>query len=48
MQTNGGQLALGDLLAEEAFGLEMLTGGDTAQSRPVHGAHAVEVEAPTR
>jgi purine catabolism regulatory family protein/PucR-like helix-turn-helix protein/diguanylate cyclase with GGDEF domain len=36
---------LADLLAEETFGLELLTGGSHA---PVRGAHAVEVDAPAR
>ena len=36
---------LADLLAEESFGLELLTGGADA---PVLGAHAVEVDAPAR
>jgi Purine catabolism regulatory protein-like family/PucR C-terminal helix-turn-helix domain/GGDEF-like domain len=36
---------LADLLAEETFGLELLTGGSQA---PVRGAHAVEVDAPAR
>jgi PucR family transcriptional regulator, purine catabolism regulatory protein len=36
---------LADLLAEESFGLELLTGGSDA---PVRGAHAVEVDAPAR
>src|SRR5918999_3803960 len=41
-------LRLADLLAEEAFGLELLSGGDAAGEREVRGAHAVEVEAPAR
>jgi purine catabolism regulator len=41
-------LALGDLLAEGAYGLRLLTGEDGAAARPVAGAHVVEVEAPTR
>jgi purine catabolism regulator len=44
----GQRLHLADLLAEEAFGLELLSGGDHAGEREVRGAHAVEVEAPTR
>jgi purine catabolism regulator len=36
---------LADLLAEESFGLELLTGGSGV---PVRGAHAVEVDAPAR
>jgi PucR family transcriptional regulator, purine catabolism regulatory protein len=38
-------LRLADLLAEESFGLELLSGGTEA---PVQGAHAVEVEEPAR
>ena len=38
-------MQLADLLAEESFGLELLTGGADA---PVRGAHAVEVDAPAR
>ena len=41
-------LRLADLLAEEPFGLELLSGGPEAASREVRGAHAVEVEAPAR
>jgi purine catabolism regulator len=41
-------LALGDLLAEGAYGLRLLSGEDGAAARPVAGAHVVEVEAPTR
>jgi purine catabolism regulator len=41
-------MQLADLLAEEPFGLELLTGGPRAAERPVLGAHAVEVETPTR
>jgi purine catabolism regulator len=40
-------LWLGDLLAEQALGLELLTGGDDAASRPVLGAAVVEVKGPT-
>jgi purine catabolism regulator len=36
---------LADLLSEESFGLELLTGGSDV---PVRGAHAVEVDAPAR
>jgi PucR family transcriptional regulator, purine catabolism regulatory protein len=39
---------LADLLAEESFRLELLTGGPDAGTRPVRGAHAVEVDAPAR
>jgi PucR family transcriptional regulator, purine catabolism regulatory protein len=38
-------LRLADLLAEESFGLELLSGGPEAE---IHGAHAVEVEEPAR
>ncbi len=41
-------LRLADLLAEESFGLELLSGSDAADEREVRGAHAVEVEAPAR
>jgi purine catabolism regulator len=39
---------LADLIAEESFGLEILTGGPHAAERAVRGAHAVEVDAPAR
>ena len=39
---------LADLIAEESFGLEILTGGPQAAERAVRGAHAVEVDAPAR
>jgi purine catabolism regulator len=41
-------LRLADLLAEEPFGLELLSGGPAAAAREVRGAHAVEVDAPAR
>jgi purine catabolism regulator len=41
-------LRLADLLAEEPFGLELLSGGPEAAAREVRGAHAVEVDAPAR
>ena len=41
-------LRLADLLAEESFGLELLSSGPEAGAREVRGAHAVEVEWPTR
>jgi purine catabolism regulator len=44
----GDTLSLGELLAERAFGLELLTGGEGAHARPILGAHPVEVEDPTR
>src|SRR3954449_3463927 len=39
------EMHLADLLAEESFGLDLLTG---ASDVPVRGAHAVEVDAPAR
>jgi PucR family transcriptional regulator, purine catabolism regulatory protein len=43
------RLSLGDLLAEGAYGLRLLSGDTTvAATRPVAGAHVVEVDAPTR
>jgi purine catabolism regulator len=47
-EATGHRLHLADLLAEETFGLELLSGGVDAGEREVRGAHAVEVEAPTR
>jgi purine catabolism regulator len=47
-EATGHRLQLADLLAEESFGLELLSGGPTARAREVRGAHAVEVEAPAR
>jgi PucR family transcriptional regulator, purine catabolism regulatory protein len=41
-------LHLADLLAEESFDLELISGGPDAAAREVRGAHAVEVEAPAR
>jgi purine catabolism regulator len=41
-------MQLADLIAEESFGLELLTGGPGAAERLVRGAHAVEVDAPAR
>jgi PucR family transcriptional regulator, purine catabolism regulatory protein len=41
-------LRLADLLAEEPFGLELISGGPEAAGREVRGAHAVEVDAPAR
>ena len=41
-------LRLADLLAEERFGLELLSGGSEAAAREVRGAHPVEVDAPAR
>jgi PucR family transcriptional regulator, purine catabolism regulatory protein len=42
------RLCLGDLLADESFRLELLSGGPDAPARVVRGAHAVEVDAPER
>jgi len=39
---------LGDLLGQRELGLKLLSGGDEALRRPIAGAHAVELEAPTR
>jgi PucR family transcriptional regulator, purine catabolism regulatory protein len=41
-------LHLADLLAEESFQLELMSGGSEAAQREVRGAHAVEVDAPAR
>jgi PucR family transcriptional regulator, purine catabolism regulatory protein len=41
-------LHLADLLAEESFQLELMSGGPEASQREVRGAHAVEVDAPAR
>jgi purine catabolism regulator len=41
-------LHLADLLAEESFRLELMSGGPEAAKREVRGAHAVEVEEPAR
>jgi purine catabolism regulator len=46
--TTGHRLHLADLLAEDAFRLELLSGGDGATGREVLGAHAVEVDEPAR
>jgi purine catabolism regulator len=44
----GHRLHLADLLVEESFRLELLSGGPDASERGVLGAHAVEVDEPTR
>jgi purine catabolism regulator len=44
----GHRLRLADLLDEDSFRLELLSGGDAAGMREVRGAHAVEVDAPAR
>ena len=41
-------LHLADLLAEDSFRLELMSGGPEAPQREVRGAHAVEVDAPAR
>jgi purine catabolism regulator len=45
---SGHRLRLGEVLAEESFRLELLSGAPDAGDRVVQGAHAVEVEAPAR
>jgi Purine catabolism regulatory protein-like family/PucR C-terminal helix-turn-helix domain/GGDEF-like domain len=47
-EPTGRCLRLADLLAEDAFRLELLSGGPEATAREVRGAHAVEVEEPAR
>jgi PucR family transcriptional regulator, purine catabolism regulatory protein len=42
------RLCLGDVLAEEPFGLALVAGGPDAAEREVCGAHAVEVADPAR
>jgi purine catabolism regulator len=44
----GHRLHLADVLAEDAFRLELLSGGPRAGARDVLGAHAVEVDEPAR
>jgi purine catabolism regulator len=44
----GHRLHLADLLAEDSFRLTLLSGGPDATARDVLGAHAVEVDEPTR
>lgn len=41
-------LTLGELLDQPHLGLELLTARDSARERTVRGAHAIEVDAPTR
>jgi len=38
---------LGDLLAQEDLGLELLAAGDDALDRRLAGAHAIEIERPS-
>jgi purine catabolism regulator len=47
-ETTRPALCLGDVLAEDSFGITLLTGGDDCARREVRGAHAVEVDAPAR
>ncbi|ADB51049.1 helix-turn-helix domain-containing protein [Conexibacter woesei] len=42
------QLTLGNLLDERELGLTLVTSDASARERPVRGAHAIEVAAPTR
>jgi purine catabolism regulator len=42
------RLCLGDVLAEDTFGLTLVAGGAESAQRPVSGAHAVEVDDPAR
>lgn len=42
------QLTLGNLLDERELGLTLVTSDPSARERPVRGAHAIEVAAPTR
>ncbi len=42
------RLCLGDVLAEDPFGLTLVTGGPDCAHREVRGAHAVEVDEPAR
>ncbi|MFA4929544.1 MAG: PucR family transcriptional regulator [Patulibacter sp.] len=41
-------LTLGELLDQPHLGLELLTARDSARGRTVRGAHAIEVDTPTR
>jgi PucR family transcriptional regulator, purine catabolism regulatory protein len=45
---SGHRLRLSDLLDEDSFRLELLSGGPAAGAREVRGAHAVEVDSPAR
>jgi PucR family transcriptional regulator, purine catabolism regulatory protein len=42
------QLTLGDLLGHEALELELVAGGDRAGTVPIGGAHAIEIDEPSR
>jgi RNA polymerase sigma factor (sigma-70 family) len=46
--STGHRLRLADLLDEESFRLELLSGGPAAGAREIHGAHVVEVDSPAR
>jgi purine catabolism regulator len=48
MEAASVSLLLGDLLDDATLGLELLVGGDEARSRPVEGAHSIEVLHPAR
>jgi purine catabolism regulator len=48
LETARPRLCLGEVLAEESFGLTLLSGGPECARREVRGAHAVEVEQPAR
>lgn len=41
-------LVLGDLLAEESFGLQLVAGGESSLRAPIAGVHPIEIDAPTR
>jgi purine catabolism regulator len=47
-ETTRPRLCLGDVLAEESFGLTLVSGGPECAQREVVGAHAVEVDEPAR
>ena len=47
-ETTRPRLCLGDLLAEDSFGLTLISGGPEGARREVRGAHAVEVDEPAR
>jgi PucR family transcriptional regulator, purine catabolism regulatory protein len=43
-----GEFTIGDLLGDAALGLELLSGGQDALTRPLTGAHAIELEHPAK
>jgi purine catabolism regulator len=47
-ETTRPRLCLGDVLAEDSFGLTLASGGPDCAHREVRGAHAVEVDSPAR